>query len=323
MGIEVDVVGVFRHQGSNIWRQQLSSGAVVSSLLHEHLHIPYDPLHGQNFHSDGQPRVFSYTGTKKMSSSPLLSLPPELRDNIYSFLFLPATATTEHPFLECFPPPSRFKPYQAISLVNKALHHEAKDYFTTFIAPRTTIYLTTVASLRYYQSLALSNPVLQRCTFHLRANSFFNPPRDSVQTRAQAEEVMALMRLQPGFEECMDQVSGFQSIPVRPQRPYQDVLKGKRPRKPKQFHLEQTGGEVCDSPRCRQKVRGYGNEVKVEEVRYLEAGLSLCCYIWRDPGPFPSGNFARQLLCLEGKLSDLWVPDDVVKVFLMKRRHEL
>ena len=188
----------------------------------------------------------------------LLGLPQELRDHIYSFLFLEATATTEHPFHTCRPTGRRrFHSYFATCLVNKTLYQDVKPYFTKHIAPHVTFSFTSVHKLRHFVQLYAFHPVLRTSNFRIQcSHRDFYP-----YTVKDREEVEALIRIQPGFTWFMDEVPGFyrSTPPTITNYGYwaQTGAKVWKPEKNGYARFEQTGGEICDSKSCYQRIDSY------------------------------------------------------------------
>lgn len=292
----------------------------------------------------------------------LLSLPQELRDHIYSFLFLPATWTTEHPFPSCLPSGPRFSAYATLCLVNRALYNDAKAYFVKHIATKSTFYFTSVASLRRFQDLAQRNPILQQSKFSLRCadgyvySKYINPdmPHDLHQDRADVEAIEALIRIQPGFHWWMDELPGFyRSHPATLTNYGYFPPTGPNAWKPSKHGFavfEQTGGEVCDSETCSPRAPGNGREAEVTEVHYpvlhqaksspatdphtetaesasiIPRGpLNLSCYIWQqyDNDVGRSSASRASIMVLEGKPQDVWIPPDPVAAVLRLRAQRM
>lgn len=283
------------------------------------------------------------TKSRPPEYSPLLALPQELRDQIYSFLFLPATATTEHPFTSCISPNSRFTTYHAITLVNRFLHSDTKAYFTKHIIPNVTFHFTSLPALHTFQSQALVHPLLKEANFHIRSALPTGNPSPSHpyhQTRVDEEKIEALIGIQPGYKPWIDDLPGFyRSHPPPNTPPFGRIPatgpKAWKPRKRGVAIFQQTGGEVCDSPTCPQ-LRGGGVTEEVTEVRFpalqqgtwsqdesegnLVAGekgsLSLSCFIWTKDMSSASGSARAEvsIMALEGELRDVWVPGNPVEV---------
>lgn len=294
----------------------------------------------------------------------LLSLPLELREQIYAYLFAPCIWTTEHPFPSCLPSaaPGRFRIYTTLLLVSHALHDDIKTYFSKFIAPNLKVYFHTLTSLRAFQALAHHNPLLKSSTFHLcsgnapaRASNGVTLPRHPKQTLAEAEEIEAVIRIQPGFKWWMDEVPGFyrarpavqtnygyfppsstsSSSPAAPAA----MVAGWKPWRYGIAVFQQTGGEVCDSPSCPQRAAG-AEAVGVTEVRYPplrskgdRAGekqpLSLSCFIWAQQGGDaesftpPRHRPQASIMVLAARLKDMWLPQNVVETYLKLRRERM
>lgn len=299
------------------------------------------------------------------STSSLLSLPQELRDLIFSYLFLPATYTTEHPFPQCLPSdPKRFTAYRAIRLVNRALSTDAQSYFIKHISPQITFYFTSTTELRHFQHrVQHRHPFLQHSNFHIRCGSGVGRSyrlSTRVQTRAESEEVESLIRIQPGFRWWMDELPGFyRSRPATLTNYGYFPATGPAAWKPSKFGVvvfEQTGGEVCDSERCARRTRRQdliGDVTEVQfpplspphasstpatsegsgrEVASLPGGpLKLSCYIWSPEtngrmhplGPQVGDRSEVAIMVLQGKLRDVWVPENVVEVALKQRRERM
>lgn len=284
---------------------------------------------------------------------PLLALPQEIRDQIYSFLFLSATATTEHPFPECIPRGWRFKEYFNICLVNRALYNDAKAYFTKYVAPKATFYFSNADHLRALQRKAIEHPVLKQMNFHIRCGNgtyrTSRPVRCSFHVfmeaaRRETEQIEALIRIQPGFEWWMDELPGFYRIFPAVQTNYGYFpATGPKAWKPRDYGmavLGQTGGEICDWPFCAQRARGRGNTLGVTEVHYpllhqsrvpvngTFAGkgiLRLSCFVWTLDFDDPNTRHTKtcSTMVLEGKLLDVWVPDDPINKYFTRRRQRM
>lgn len=295
----------------------------------------------------------------------LLALPLELREQIYAYVFAPCTWTTEHPFPSCLPSPTtgRFRSYANLTLVSHAVLDDVKAYFIKFVASRITFYFHTVSALRTFQHLARNHPILQTSTFNIRSGNTAARQSRAVdgrhqgiqrQSDADAEAIEALIRIQPGFQWWMDEVPGFYCA-----RPDLQTDHGLHPRssflppsaagagwKPRKYGIavvQQTGGEVCDSPECPQKASGAAAAVEVTEVHYpplhsrkddegtsTTKPLRLSCFIWTSPlrdraSYVPPGRYRApaSIMVLEGRLQDVWVPEKVVDTYLKQRRKRM
>lgn len=280
----------------------------------------------------------------------LTSVAQELRDHIYSFLFSPALATTQHPFTECPLPPRRFTAYTAVCLINRQLYHEARFHFTKLIAPNINFFFTSTASLRAFQYYALHHRSLRNANGHIRCGTGIGPngvlsPLSTTETVAIKEKVESLIHTQPGYQRWMCDVPGFYRS-----RPSEDVIPSTlltnnanawKPRKRGLRIIFQTGGEICDAQNCYQRGqhpqdRGamvtamhypplrediWTDDAHLQDLLEgpAKGNLSLSCYIWtKEVVEEIHMSTEVSILTLEGKLRDVWVPQDIHQV---ERRH--